>query len=59
MGLLLPFFAGLLAMLFVLYLVIWTLQKSQGTDKMKSISAAIQEGANIVRIGTKIFGPRE
>jgi K(+)-stimulated pyrophosphate-energized sodium pump len=44
-GLWMPIAAGLAAMAFVLYLVIWTLQKSPGTDKMKTISAAIQDGA--------------
>ena len=44
-GLWMPLVAGAAAMIFVLYLVIWTLKKDQGTDKMKTISAAIQEGA--------------
>jgi K(+)-stimulated pyrophosphate-energized sodium pump len=44
-GLWIPLVAGLAAMIFVLYLAIWTLRKNQGTDKMKAISAAIQDGA--------------
>ena len=45
MTLSIPLVAGLLAMLFVLYLVLWTSRKSQGTERMKEISAAIQSGA--------------
>lgn len=44
-GLWIPLVAGLAAMIFVLYLVIWTLRKNQGTDKMKTLSRAIQDGA--------------
>ena len=44
-GLWIPLVAGLAAMTFVLYLAIWTLRKNQGTDKMKAISRAIQDGA--------------
>ncbi len=45
MGLWMPLAAGLAAMAFVSYLVIWTLRKDPGTDRMKAISAAIQDGA--------------
>ena len=44
-GLWIPLVAGLAAMIFVLYLAIWTLRKNQGTDKMKALSRAIQDGA--------------
>jgi K(+)-stimulated pyrophosphate-energized sodium pump len=44
-GLWMPLVAGAAAMIFVLYLVIWILKKDQGTDRMKAISAAIQDGA--------------
>ncbi|MCK4271169.1 sodium/proton-translocating pyrophosphatase, partial [bacterium] len=45
MGLWMPLVAGVVAMIFVLYLVIWIKKKSPGSDRMKSISMAIQEGA--------------
>ncbi len=45
MGLWMPLVAGVVAMIFVLYLVIWIKKKSPGSDRMKSISIAIQEGA--------------
>jgi K(+)-stimulated pyrophosphate-energized sodium pump len=45
MTLLIPLAAGLLAMLFVLYLVLWISRKSPGTERMMEISAAIQSGA--------------
>ncbi len=45
MTLLIPLIAGLLAMIFVLYLVLWTSRKSPGTERMREISAAIQTGA--------------
>ena len=37
--------AGILGLLFALYLVRFVLSRDMGTDKMKEISAAIQEGA--------------
>jgi K(+)-stimulated pyrophosphate-energized sodium pump len=37
--------AGVLALLFGLYLVVWVLQQPQGNDRMREIAFAIQEGA--------------
>jgi K(+)-stimulated pyrophosphate-energized sodium pump len=45
MGLAIPLTAALLALVFVLYLVLWTSRKSQGSERMIEISAAIQAGA--------------
>jgi len=40
-----PIIAALAALLYGAYLISWVLKKEQGTDDMKAIAAAIQEGA--------------
>jgi len=56
--------AGLLALLFAIYLIFWVLRQPQGNDRMREIAKAIQEGAQaylnrqyaiIGGIGTVIF----
>jgi K(+)-stimulated pyrophosphate-energized sodium pump len=56
--------AGLLALLFAVYLIFWVLRKPEGNDTMKEIATAIQEGAQaylnrqyliIAGIGAVIF----
>src|SRR6202166_2863770 len=56
--------AGLLALLFALYLIFWVIRQPQGNDRMREISKAIQEGAEaylnrqytiIAGIGAVIF----
>src|SRR5580698_9981050 len=56
--------AGLLALLFAIYLIFWVLRQPEGNDRMKEIAKAIQEGAQaylnrqytiIAGIGTVIF----
>src|ERR1700681_1751190 len=37
--------AGLLALLFAVYLIFWVLRQPQGNDRMREIALAIQEGA--------------
>jgi K(+)-stimulated pyrophosphate-energized sodium pump len=37
--------AGLLALLFAIYLIFWVLRQPQGNDRMREIATAIQEGA--------------
>jgi K(+)-stimulated pyrophosphate-energized sodium pump len=37
--------AGLLALLFAVYLIFWVLRQPQGNDRMREIARAIQEGA--------------
>jgi K(+)-stimulated pyrophosphate-energized sodium pump len=37
--------AGLLALLFAIYLIFWVLRQPQGNDRMREIAKAIQEGA--------------
>ncbi len=37
--------AGLLALLFAVFLIFWVLRQPQGNDRMKEIAKAIQEGA--------------
>ena len=32
---------------------------SEGTERMQKLAAAIREGANLVRVGTSIFGARD
>jgi len=56
--------AGLLALLFAVYLIFWVLRQPEGNDRMKEIAKAIQEGAQaylnrqytiIAGIGAVIF----
>jgi K(+)-stimulated pyrophosphate-energized sodium pump len=56
--------AGLLALLFAIYLIFWVLRQPEGNDRMKEIAKAIQEGAQaylnrqytiIAGIGAVIF----
>jgi K(+)-stimulated pyrophosphate-energized sodium pump len=56
--------AGLLALLFAVYLIFWVLRQPEGNDRMKEIAKAIQEGASaylnrqytiIASIGAVIF----
>src|SRR5579884_2267281 len=56
--------AGLLALVWAVYLIVWVLRQSQGTDRMQEISRAVQEGATaylnrqytiIAAIGAVIF----
>src|SRR5579872_2831668 len=56
--------AGLLALLFAVYLIFWVVRQPQGNDRMKEIAKAIQEGAQaylnrqytiIAGIGAVIF----
>jgi K(+)-stimulated pyrophosphate-energized sodium pump len=56
--------AGLLALLFAVYLIFWVLRQPEGNDRMKEIAKAIQEGASaylnrqytiIAGIGAVIF----
>jgi K(+)-stimulated pyrophosphate-energized sodium pump len=56
--------AGLLALLFAVYLIFWVLRQPQGNDRMREIAKAIQEGAQaylnrqytiIAGIGAVIF----
>src|ERR1700688_2876029 len=56
--------AGLLALLFALYLIFWVIRQPQGNDRMREIAKAIQEGAQaylnrqytiIAGIGAVIF----
>jgi K(+)-stimulated pyrophosphate-energized sodium pump len=56
--------AGLLALLFAVYLIFWVVRQPQGNDRMKEIAKAIQEGAQaylnrqytiIAGIGAAIF----
>lgn len=41
-----PIICALAALLYGAYLINWVLKKEQGTDDMKAIASAIQEGAN-------------
>src|ERR1700686_3040317 len=56
--------AGVLALLFAIYLIFWVLRQPEGNDRMKEIAKAIQEGAQaylnrqytiIAGIGAVIF----
>ena len=56
--------AGLLALLYAIYLIFWVLRQPEGNDRMKEIAKAIQEGAQaylnrqytiIAGIGAVIF----
>ena len=56
--------AGVLALLYAVYLIFWVLRKPEGNDRMKEIAKAIQEGAQaylnrqytiIAGIGAVIF----
>src|ERR1700736_3028108 len=56
--------AGLLALLFAVYLIFWVVRQPQGNDRMREIAKAIQEGAQaylnrqytiIAGIGAVIF----
>ena len=56
--------AGLVALLFAIYLIFWVLRQPEGNDRMKEIAKAIQEGAQaylnrqytiIAGIGAVIF----
>jgi K(+)-stimulated pyrophosphate-energized sodium pump len=56
--------AGLLALLYAIYLIFWVLRQPQGNDRMREIAKAIQEGAQaylnrqytiIAGIGAVIF----
>src|ERR1700674_1250883 len=56
--------AGLLALLFAVFLIFWVVRQPQGNDRMKEIAKAIQEGAQaylnrqytiIAGIGAVIF----
>ena len=56
--------AGLLALLFAVFLIFWVLRQPEGNDRMKEIATAIQEGASaylnrqytiIAGIGAVIF----
>jgi K(+)-stimulated pyrophosphate-energized sodium pump len=56
--------AGVLALLFAVYLIFWVLRRPEGNDRMKEIAKAIQEGAQaylnrqytiIAGIGAVIF----
>jgi K(+)-stimulated pyrophosphate-energized sodium pump len=38
--------AGLLALLYAIYLIFWVLRQPEGNDRMKEIAKAIQEGAS-------------
>ena len=42
--------AGLVALLFAIYLIFWVLRQPEGNDRMKEIAKAIQEGVSLADV---------